>query len=407
VLGTLTICAGLLTAQQAPAHAAGPRPLFQLPVTCGQTWRLQQYIGHDDYDIDMYNHSGETNNAPVLASYGGTVVSAGYDSGGGNHVRIDHGSGWQTRYLHMIRPANVSVGQTVRQGQQIGNVGSTGNSGAPHLHFEQLRDGAKVESYFNGVASGITHDNANYSVTRTSANCSDQRAGIYGVLADGAVTYTLVETATGDFVSTVNSGTAKLPFVPKALAALNFNTLLVTSPAGELFRVDIRTNKTSVTFDAPLRVKTGGWTHELLAYDGAGSLFGYVNGKLHRYSVSGAKPTNGSITNYTVVDGSFNFKTLTATGPGWVLGTTDTGDLKSYKITGTAWSGGTIKAAWHHTHVLSPGGGYYYGRMPAGSLYHYQDRNPYDFNGSDLVYNSDDPVNDRGWTQVLLSAQPL
>jgi len=227
------------------------------------------------------------------------------------------------------------------------------------------------------------------------------------VLPDGQLTYSLIETATGDFVSTVNSEGAKLPFIPKTLATLNLNTLLVTSPAGELFRVDIRTNKTSITFDPPLRVKTEGWTHQLLTYDGAGSLFGYVDGKLRRYSVTGTKPTNGSITNYTLIDGNFDFKTLTATGPGWVLGTTSAGDLKSYKITGTTWDGGTIKPDWGHTHVLSPGGGFYYGRMPSGAMYHYEDRNPYDFNGSDITYNSQDPVNLGGWTQTLLSAQPF
>ncbi|MFF0175480.1 FG-GAP-like repeat-containing protein [Micromonospora profundi] len=169
------------------ARAAGPRPMFQLPAPCGETWRLSTYAGHDDYDIDMIPTSGSAWGRPILASFGGTVVRAGIDgtlggrtpsnpsgpmgTGGGYYVRIDHGNGWESLYLHMLQSPMVRVGQQVRIGQQLGKVGSTGSSSGPHLHFEQTRDGAKVESYFNGVPSGITHDNYSYSVNRTSYNC--------------------------------------------------------------------------------------------------------------------------------------------------------------------------------------------------------------------------------------------
>ena len=63
------------------------------------------------------------------------------------------------------------VGQRVAQGDQLGKVGSTGNSGAAHLHHEQRRGRQKVETYFDGVPSGITHDDTEYTVTRTSGNC--------------------------------------------------------------------------------------------------------------------------------------------------------------------------------------------------------------------------------------------
>ncbi|MCM0675929.1 peptidoglycan DD-metalloendopeptidase family protein [Micromonospora phytophila] len=159
------------------ANAAGPRPLFQLPFPCGEQWRLQTYEGHDDYDIDMFATSGSTSGRSILASYSGIVASAGYDTGGGNYVRIDHGNGWQTRYLHMLEPPIVSLGQSVTIGQQLGRVGSTGSSSAPHLHYEQLRDGAKVESWFNGIPSGITTDGypagepMSPPVTLVSQNC--------------------------------------------------------------------------------------------------------------------------------------------------------------------------------------------------------------------------------------------
>jgi len=142
----------------APAQAAGPRPLFQLPFPCGESWHLATYYGHDDYDIDMTANTGVTNGRPILASFAGTVVTAGWDSGGGWMVKLNHGNGWQSLYLHMIEAPLVSVNQAVHTGQQLGRVGSTGDSSGPHLHYEQRADGAKVESWFNGVPSGITSD---------------------------------------------------------------------------------------------------------------------------------------------------------------------------------------------------------------------------------------------------------
>ena len=67
-------------------------------------------------------------------------------------MKIDHGGRWETQYLHMLEPPLVEVGQRVAQGEQIGRVGSTGNSGAPHLHYEQRRGWEKVETHFDGVA---------------------------------------------------------------------------------------------------------------------------------------------------------------------------------------------------------------------------------------------------------------
>ncbi|MEU4560027.1 M23 family metallopeptidase [Actinoplanes sp. NPDC023936] len=166
----------------------GPRPAFQLPVACGETWRLSTYPGHDDFDVDFYPTSGKTWGRPVLASYPGTVVEAGINGslgdrtpenpkgrqgrGGGYWVKIDHGGRWETLYLHLLEPPAVEVGDEVGQGHQLGRVGSTGDSSAPHLHYEQVRAGEKVESWFDGVPSGITEDDREYAVTRRSANCA-------------------------------------------------------------------------------------------------------------------------------------------------------------------------------------------------------------------------------------------
>ncbi len=98
---------------------------------------------HGGIDIIRY---GGSSGIPVVASASGTVVTAysGW-SGYGHTVVINHGNGITTRYAHM-QPGSICVraGQYVYQGQQIGRIGSTGNSTGPHLHFEVLVYGRKV-----------------------------------------------------------------------------------------------------------------------------------------------------------------------------------------------------------------------------------------------------------------------
>lgn len=78
----------------------------------------------------------------ILAADNGTVVSAGWDSGGyGNKIIINHNNGMRTVYAH-LSSISVSPGQTVEKGQKIGVMGSTGNSTGVHLHFELYKDGS-------------------------------------------------------------------------------------------------------------------------------------------------------------------------------------------------------------------------------------------------------------------------
>jgi murein DD-endopeptidase MepM/ murein hydrolase activator NlpD len=81
---------------------------------------------------------------PIRAAASGRVVSAGRDGGYGNLTVIDHGNGLATAYAHQSR-LGVSAGQAVVQGQVIGDVGSTGFSTGPHLHFEVRVDGSPVD----------------------------------------------------------------------------------------------------------------------------------------------------------------------------------------------------------------------------------------------------------------------
>ena len=89
--------------------------------------------------IDLRGETGE----PVHATAAGKISIAGRDGGYGNMVEIDHGNGLATRYGHLSE-IDVTVGQTVRIGQVIGKIGSTGRSTGPHLHYETRINGEAV-----------------------------------------------------------------------------------------------------------------------------------------------------------------------------------------------------------------------------------------------------------------------
>ncbi len=103
------------------------------------------------YIITQYYHSWHpgidlalpTGN-PVYAADGGTVVFSGWNPVGyGNLIVLDHGNGWRTYYAH-LSAIHVNCGDWVPRGSIIGEIGSTGNSTGPHLHFEMLRFGVAV-----------------------------------------------------------------------------------------------------------------------------------------------------------------------------------------------------------------------------------------------------------------------
>ena len=90
--------------------------------------------------VDFRARSG----TPIYAATDGTVNFAGRNGGYGNFVRLRHAGGLSTGYAHMSRIA-VNSGQSVRRGQVIGYVGSTGLSTGPHLHYEMYRNGQKID----------------------------------------------------------------------------------------------------------------------------------------------------------------------------------------------------------------------------------------------------------------------
>lgn len=107
-----------------------------------------------NHRITGFNWSPDTNHSgvdidgdlgqPVYAADSGVIVYAGWNNWGyGNVVVINHGNGWQSLYAHLDTVA-VGCGQSIFQGGVIGTIGSTGNSTGPHLHFEMMVNGVKV-----------------------------------------------------------------------------------------------------------------------------------------------------------------------------------------------------------------------------------------------------------------------
>jgi len=103
---------------------------------------------NDPFSHQATFHKGVDLAAPdgtkVVAALPGTVISAGYDTGYGNNVLIQHSGGLQTRYGH-LGSVNVKAGDVVDSESVLGTVGSTGRSTGPHLHFEVTRMGKPVD----------------------------------------------------------------------------------------------------------------------------------------------------------------------------------------------------------------------------------------------------------------------
>jgi murein DD-endopeptidase MepM/ murein hydrolase activator NlpD len=123
--------------------------------------RLSSPFGMRKHPIDGFNkmHRGTDFAAPIgtpiMASGDGVVKKAGWCGGGGNCVVIRHNSTYQTVYAHMSKFASgIRSGIRVRQGQTIGYVGSTGKSTGPHLHYEVIVNGKKINSQKLKLPSG-------------------------------------------------------------------------------------------------------------------------------------------------------------------------------------------------------------------------------------------------------------
>jgi murein DD-endopeptidase MepM/ murein hydrolase activator NlpD len=110
----------------------------EVELTSGFGVRADPFLVHTG--LDFRAQTGD----PVRATANGKVVSPGWSTGYGALVEIDHGNGLSTRYGHLSE-INVRVGDNVKIGQVIGEVGSTGRSTGPHLHYETRIDDEAVD----------------------------------------------------------------------------------------------------------------------------------------------------------------------------------------------------------------------------------------------------------------------
>ena len=123
--------------------------------------RLSSSFGIRKHPIDGFNkmHRGTDfaapTGTPIMASGNGIIQKVGWCGGGGNCIKIKHNSTYQTVYAHMSKFARgMKKGVRVKQGQTIGYVGSTGKSTGPHLHYEVIVNGKRVNSQKLKLPSG-------------------------------------------------------------------------------------------------------------------------------------------------------------------------------------------------------------------------------------------------------------
>ena len=123
--------------------------------------RLSSKFGMRKHPIDGFNkmHRGTDFAAPmgtpIMASGDGVIIKAKWCGGGGNCIKIKHNSTYQTIYAHMSKFAiGIKAGKRIKQGQIIGYVGSTGKSTGPHLHYEVIENGKKINSQKLKLPSG-------------------------------------------------------------------------------------------------------------------------------------------------------------------------------------------------------------------------------------------------------------
>ncbi len=133
----------------APVHMAA----FELPAPEVIAWplhgRISSRFGWRNVSVGgNRNHTGldlvAVSGTPVGSALSGTVSFAGWSGAYGYTVYVEHDGGLQTRYAH-LSSISVSVGETVRQLDEVGRVGSTGASTGPHLHFEIRVNGLAVD----------------------------------------------------------------------------------------------------------------------------------------------------------------------------------------------------------------------------------------------------------------------
>jgi hypothetical protein len=191
--------------QQYPDHDA---TAGAVDYTCGG----QSYDGHDGTDIRV---ASTRDTANIVASAAGTVKGmrdsmadqlvksesdrasiAGIECGNG--VVIDHGGGWETQYCHMKRGSVVvQKGETVEQGQKLGEVGYSGDAGFPHVHLSVRKDGKKIDPFSGEMGKPCdAGDTSLWSASARNASAYQSSAILELGFANAAVDVKNLETGT-------------------------------------------------------------------------------------------------------------------------------------------------------------------------------------------------------------------
>ena len=163
-------------AKKAAAKTPAPVTPHHMPLVCGQQWTgtTRSYHSPSEHSIDF--NAPDDLGKPVIASAPGRVITANNSgtSGYGRYVVIDHGAGETSIYAH-LQHAHVVVGTWLDQGALLGQLGTTGNSSGPHLHYEQKVGRTVVAPWLNRVKYRYG--------TSASTNCADVPLG--GDLLEG------------------------------------------------------------------------------------------------------------------------------------------------------------------------------------------------------------------------------
>jgi hypothetical protein len=158
--------------------------VFELPFPCDQVWSGQTRTNHSPTLSIDFNRPDDFGDA-IVASAAGKVTRVGNEGSVsyGKWIEIDHGSGYRTRYAHLSKQS-VSMGQSVSRGQKIGELGNTGGSTGPHLHYELRLNGTPIKPVFNGTTShggsgapGIVNTAGPDLTVRKSASATSEAVG--------------------------------------------------------------------------------------------------------------------------------------------------------------------------------------------------------------------------------------
>lgn len=134
-------------------HVKGNLQMFETPLDYNWYYMVSSYYGYRIHPITGENqlHNGmdiaAPEGTPVMAGLTGRVTSASYNDSYGNYVILEDSDGYEIRYAH-LNSISVSAGAQIEKGEEIGTVGSTGNSTGNHLHLELLHNGERLNPIF-------------------------------------------------------------------------------------------------------------------------------------------------------------------------------------------------------------------------------------------------------------------